>query len=388
LGQPCFLIAWEIGGGFGHIVQIAAVSSVLRARGVRVVLAAPDPALPIALGHANPQFQFDAIMQSPLGRTAAHEFSARPFLNYASLMLEWGFDDATRLANLCGAWRSLFDHIKPDAVLAHHAPVAGWAANEAGLPCGRIGDGFTTPPAVSPLPSFTPWEPASEAALHTQDAAVAAILGISPAAHLDDLRDYLLTWPMLDHYGARAGAYYYGPIAAKLSGQCVAWPSGKGPRVAVYLSARHPDLPAVVDAIGQLGWPAVLHSPTPPTTVPPNITLYTTPIDLAAALRDADLLICHTPHGTSVEALRAGKPILALPNTAEQGMIAQRLLALGVSFMAKPSPTADELAALLKQGLDTPSLAQNAAHMAQSLAVYDAAQAAQELAEDILADLL
>ena len=90
------------------------------------------------------------------------------------------------------AWRSLFDAIAPDLLLADHAPTALLAARgRPGLRRALIGSGFFQPPAQQPLPSLREWErvPAQRLAqsetrvLDTCNAVLAASAKANAAAH-------------------------------------------------------------------------------------------------------------------------------------------------------------------------------------------------------------
>ena len=56
------------------------------------------------------------------------------------------------------AWITLLALVKPDTVIADHAPTALLAAHIAGIPCVAFGSGFEIPPQVIPMPTIRPWE--------------------------------------------------------------------------------------------------------------------------------------------------------------------------------------------------------------------------------------
>jgi UDP:flavonoid glycosyltransferase YjiC (YdhE family) len=57
-------------------------------------------------------------------------------------------------------------------------------------------------------------------------------------------------------------------------------------------------------------------------------------VDLKRAATEAELVICHSGHGTISAALLAGKPLMLLPLNMEQRMLSLRVTELGAGLAA------------------------------------------------------
>jgi hypothetical protein len=388
---PLF-IGWSIGGGYGHLAQLAPIVHGLRRGGANTLFALPDPTLldrfPNSLWGprvaAPPPPPSVAADQA---KSRAQGFNERQ-ISYADILRIWGFQDAAHLALAVAAWDALLAQSKTRAVICHHAPALQAAALKRGLPTLRVGDGFIVPPATTPLATIPFWLDVPETARLATEAPILDALhqsGLeyeSVGAFLASATDYLITWPHLDHYGARQDAYYYGPMVGVHGTAIPDWPAKQGRKVLAYLSADHPDAAALCEAVDAAGASMILHMPRPPAIqISKRVTFSAEPLNFAALLADADVLVCHTPHATSAIALQQGKPVLALPLTLEQEMIARRLSALGVAVMPEQTRESLILQNALHQACEKAGQAQLIAQLVKG---YDAAAAADELTEDIL----
>ena len=72
----------------------------------------------------------------------------------------------------------------------------------------------------------------------------------------------------------------------------------------------------------------------PAPVVSPLIHYASAPVDLAAALIDCELCVCHAGEGTIAPALLAGVPVLLLPTQTEQFLISRRVAATGAGLNA------------------------------------------------------
>lgn len=385
-----FLAAWELGHRLGHVAKLAPIAEALGQRGHGVWLAARE----VAAGHAAPGAPFERVLQAPM---AWGERAPPTPRTYAELIADAGFGAAVAALPAVRAWLTLFDLAQPNAILAEHAPAAVLAAYVAGLPAHRIGTGLTAPRPARPFPAITPWAPASEVARAEADAPANRAIGAITAAFgrpdpgglagllaLSD--EYLATWPELDHMGARADAFYYGPLGGWRAEAEAEWPEGSGPRAFVYLPFEHPDAVALAQALGTLGWPALWHSRgTPAFALPANLRIAAEPLRLDRALGEAALLVSRASHGTCAEALRAGCPSLLLPDNLETTLVAWRMLR-GEFARAppQPNPAPATIAALAREIVADEAIGL-ACHAARDrYRSYDAHAATRELADDIL----
>ncbi len=381
--------AWELGLNYGHIASIAPIARRLRAVGHRCIIAA-QTVLTAFQTHDPP---FDMILPAPISR-AKH--TRAPTLTYPQLCKDGGFDDAMELTALTRSWLSLFDLVQPDMIVAEHAPVALLAAAISGTPCAQLGSSFMVPPRTVPMAAMWPLASVDAAARAAADAEVEAVLNQSCAmlgvpgydnfaALLATAEDYVKTWPELDHYGPQPGRHYYGPMLGFDGAARIDWPHGDGPRLFAYLPADVRDRDAMIEALGALGWPTVLHGGALPADLPRHIRFSAKAVDIAQMGNEADIFVNHGGHGTVAAGLRYGKPQLLLPSTFERSILAYRAVQAGIACVPlQEEPTARQLTTLLKATKATGTLATSCRQIAQRYAGYDPHAAAQELAEDVL----
>ncbi|WP_310383521.1 glycosyltransferase [Roseateles sp.] len=307
-----------------------------------------------------------------------------PPCSYVELLFHAGYLDARRLLSLVQAWRNLFASIQPQLLLADHAPTAQLAARTlGGMATAVMGTGFFIPPAVAPLPSFREWERVDPARLaQTEARALAtcnALLAQFEAAPLTALHDlvaadqqFLLTWPELDHYGAADGgspgrqhAQYWGPLPARDQDGPAVWPvlpmtatatEPDRPRLFAYLKGEYGGVERVLQCLRAGPWLSLVHV----TGLRPdmrqrfthaNLAFSDGPVAMAAALSQAQAVLCHAGSGTVCSALQAGVPVLMLPMHAEQLLFARRVKAAQAGHYVLEADLAKQLPAALQQVL-------------------------------------
>ena len=153
------LLAWERGGGSGHVVILAQLAQRLLARGHQVHLAWRDlePCARL-LGEAFGSERLH-LWQAPVCHERADDASHPA--SYPELLLRAGFRDAEGLLARVRAWRRMLDAIDPALLLADYAPTALLAARNSPIAVAQIGSSFLVPPiARQPFPSFNDWQPA------------------------------------------------------------------------------------------------------------------------------------------------------------------------------------------------------------------------------------
>jgi MoaA/NifB/PqqE/SkfB family radical SAM enzyme len=148
------LLAWELGGGMGHLVNLAPLARGLRQAGHRVVAALRD------LSRAEGMFGGLGLLyfQAPV-KTRPTPDAIQPQRSLPHILHNSGFGDPLELKALAEAWRNLFLSVRPDLVVFDHSPTALLAAR--GIPARRvlIGMGFFSPADEYPLPDLRPWLP-------------------------------------------------------------------------------------------------------------------------------------------------------------------------------------------------------------------------------------
>ncbi len=372
------VFCWELGAGYGHIAGFLPVARELHRLGLRVTWLVRD--LSNTGSFTLPPGQ--RLLQAPFWLPRRRSDS--PVGNYSELLFRHGFLEPGGLAGLLRGWRNQFDLLAPDLVVFDHSPTALLASHHRHTPRALLGTGFFAPPPVSPWPSLRPWEAVDTERLRAADAtllgninAALALNGEPALASLPALfevdENFLCTFPELDHYRGRSLEAYWGPRMEVSSGEAPSWPAGEGPRLFAYLKNEFQGTQPVLDALGELGNPTLLHVAGLPDgeTGAASVRNCARPVNMAAACREADAVICHAGHGTVSAALLAGLPVALLPTQQEQRMLANALLeyGLGVAIDARANP--GQCAMALRELLTNPVYRRNAQAFARKYADFD-----------------
>jgi UDP:flavonoid glycosyltransferase YjiC (YdhE family) len=342
------LLTWELGGNLGHITPLRVLARALRERGHEVSFALRD----LRAGANLLKQDGFRVFQAPVIRLRATDLPPEP-ASYPEMLLHCGFADPSGLAASVRSWRNLFRGVGADLLVFDYAPTAMLAARGTGIPRVIFGTGFCSPPRVSPMPSIRPWEQISsdrleaseQRALATANAALNAA-GSAPLGAFHELLDaeenLLTTFPELDHYPNRAGGNYIGPIQDLESGQPPHWPAGEGKKVFVYLRPNSPAFGPLAALLRTADAATLWFAPGMPKSTADelqseSLRFVTAPVDIARVANEADAVICHAGHGTTAALLMRGVPLLLIPETVEQLLLARNVAALGAGGVITPS---------------------------------------------------
>ena len=356
------LFCWELGAGLGHLMQMLPLARCLVRSGHRVAVALRHLSQSAAdvFGRCGVSF-----LQAPFRSSGTLPY-ARP-ASFAHLLGNVGFHRDGELFVLAGAWRNLLRLVKPDLLVADHAPTALLASR--GLPLRRavIGSGFCYPPDECPFPVIRPEAEAAGVDLHrlaederrVLDRAnrLLAVWGQEPMDRLSRLYadvdgDFLTTFPELDHYPCRRGGRYWGPVLAAPdeagdgngsrngnSRSAVRWPDAPGRRVFAYLKQSRA-LDRVLRMLHERRCPTVAYvEGVPPAELrerfkSPSLGFEDRPLDLRRVAAECDLAVLNGGHGATAEMLLAGKPVLQVPLVLEQLMTARAVEQFGAGASA------------------------------------------------------
>jgi UDP:flavonoid glycosyltransferase YjiC (YdhE family) len=349
--------AWELGSSIGHVLSCAGLARALHARGHAIAFIFRElRALALV-----PEAEAYDVFQAPRSPREAQEGGVPA--SYADVLLGVAYRDAPELATLLGAWRTLLGKWRPDLVVADFAPTALLAAGSLGLARATYGNGFFTPPRLSPLPPFrvdTPVDPARLAAADAEALAQAnaalARFGAPALARLADLfavdEDFLCTFPELDHYGTRPVSGYWGPRLRTDLGNPMDWPAGGGKRILVYVQRAFAQLDALIDCLAASPDRVIAYIPGLDEKRRARLAgrgrvVIERPIRLDLALKGCDLLVCH---GGEIAggAAASGVPVLLFPSHYEQYLTARRLEQLGAGGWIGPAGTRADVEAGLR----------------------------------------
>ena len=369
------LIAWELGGHLGHLARLLPVATQLRQQGVSVLWVVRNLAA-AARVLAGGDWQM-VQAPAPLPNSARQ----RAAISHADILLLDGFADTENLLARLAAWHSLFKLFKPDAVLADYSPLAIYAAQTAGIHVVPIGHGFEIPPIAAPqLPSFQPWNPATDIARQQAEKDLQQAfekLASTPAARqapqtLQELyqvpHSALCIHPELDHF-ARPQAYFTGPLWSDLGELTggkppVLWPQRSGPKVLCYLHPQSSKLDLLFQQLTRNRCNVLLLSPqlapqTAQAAAGWGLTVVTQTTPITPLVEQADAVITHGGMGLVGLALSQAKPLLMLPETAEQLILARQLvkgqLVRATTRIKSKTALAETIDALLSTEALTPS---------------------------------
>jgi len=388
------VLAWELGGDYGHIGRLLPLALEFQRRGHQPLFVIRELAGAESLLQPHGLTWFQAPLW--IGRVENLPEAA----GYAEMLMRFGFLNPRALTGIARTWRHLFSTLAADMVVMDHAPTALLASRGLGLARVNLGDGFCIPPATRPLPLFHWWQAGnavrqadSEEKVRQVINEVLARLDAPPLPALANLfdcdADLFCTFPELDHYGARRDTEYIGPQFALGRGEPVDWPEGERPRLFVYLKAGYNGLEPVLAALRDCGAAVVAHVPGASRDLlrrmaSPTLRFSQAPVDIEAARTQCDLAICHGGHGTVSALLQAGKPLVVLPITVEQMMTARRLELLGVARAVLPG-SAGALSRVTAAALADQALRAAARAFAATHRDHDSVAAVQRSADRCLA---
>jgi len=349
------VFAWELGENHGHLWRLLPIALALQSRGHEVVFGLKSMAS--AQRYLAPHGLRWFACPTPAGVTALE----REIATYADMLATCGATQPDLLGGMVQAWQHLYAALQPDLVVIEHAPLALLAAKRAGICSVQVGTGFTIPPTLSPAPCFRPWEAsAAEARAQTQAAVERTIQALFEPPHtlttlLTADHTRLLTLPELDHYAAwrPSGTPFLGPVPEPDEGEWVQWSQPDKPHVFAYLQAQ-PWLDAVLTALEASGAEVIAVIPDSSAELAsryPGLRLYQRPVRLTPLLDGCTLAITHAGHGTALNCLLAGVPMLMLPLHIEQLMVTERVAATGAGVGLLPAYVETGFAQVLHNAL-------------------------------------
>ena len=372
------LLAWELGANLGHVAIMLALAKELRERGHQAVFALRD--LSNALLLARERFAFFAApARGGPGRRGAYP-------SYAAMLAGEVFPSAG--ATLAGAlaWRSIFRAVRPDLLIADHAPGALLAARGLGFPVAAFGVPFSVPVVGRALPTFGGGDSQreDERLLGRLNGALAALRAPQLGAASDLYRvdaTMVRGVPETDCFAPRPDDDYVSTSTADAGAAVPEWPSATGARVLAYLRPG-PWLEPACEALASRSSSAI--ACVPGLDEKAASKLQRTGIHVARELcrfstliEQSDIVLCHGSHNTTVAAVLAGKPLVLLPTYVEQFLTSARIVAAGAGSVPQKLE-ADSLASCL----DAVAPGSDACQQAQRIAAEHGAKATRSRALD------
>lgn len=341
------LLAWELGGGYGHLRPHAQTLRRLADEGHEIHVAGRElhRVLPGLRGLPTVCWQAPFCNDRP-------DPHYRPTRNFAQILHNCGFASTDGVLVRVSAWRNLLAAIDPDVVVADYAPSALLALRGSGIPTILVGTGFVIPVDESPMPRFPVVAPPKDPeelirceanVLAAMNAALtrfqAPLLYRVSQLFADADEIVLQTYPELDHYGPRKGIRY-GGIGDESGGLAPEWPTGDGPRVFAYLKP-FPEIEKLFAVFAASKASVLVAADGIPSDVAnrwqsSRLRIVPPKLDLIRAAAECDAAVANAGHSTACRFLLAGKPALHLPLQQEQEITALRIARLGLGLAAHP----------------------------------------------------
>ncbi len=359
------LFAWEMGSGLGHLTRFVPIAVRLQALGHDIMIVAPSEEEVSAVVKANSGPEFScAFVEGPHWRGTVRGRRARlPNRTLGDVLWRHGFAEHDELLPRVQHWRDVLKDFRPDLVISDFAITLSLALRER-APHFIIGDGFNQPPTGRFLPPLTrkfgaanAYSRGNEGALLAAFNRIARLAKDPPIHYVADIlsgsRNFLCTIPELDHYAAyRDGDYLLPAYMSNVKpGPTVA--AREGVPIAAYLPGGHPQLRDVVRAIAETGVDCHAYVSDPPPDLfelgGDCVKFRKRPIDYAATLPAAKLLIHHGGLGSSITAFLAGTPQLMFPENLEHQLNALGMVEAEVAvtmLRRQPAPVADIIDAI------------------------------------------
>ena len=366
--------AWELGGGYGHLGPFRPIAELLMSRGHQVTIAARE------VERANIVFgpTGAAVVQAPLC-TKTYSGLEEPPLNYAEILMRYGYLDAPVLGGLVRAWRDLILLARPDVLVADHAPTALLAARDMRIAKLATGAPFTIPPRTSPTPNMRPWLSVPEERLASSDRTVLATVNASlpqgtaklgTVPEIFEGAELLMSGVAeLDPYAPRQGGSYLGLHAGSVGKLAPQWPQGEGSRIFAYLNIEYKHLEAAVGALAGSGARCVVFI----AGVSPalrekhgneRLVFSDGLLDIDRTLSEADLCVCHGNFGTVTGSLRSGKPMVVLPMDLEKFLTAAALQKRNLAYYVHPDVPSPDFIGAIRMALSDQGLTDTARQFA------------------------
>ena len=388
--QRHLLYCWELGQGYGHVLNFRRLAVKLLQQGWKVSC---------IVNNVNTARQMlpeiADIVPAPFAQKR-HRFN--PTRNLAEILYNNGYHDLTEINRRVGLWQTQLQLFQPDVVLLDHAPTALIATLITGIPHAILGTGFFLPPDQTPLPDLqADPSPASDAEqlLLSSVNQLMKNAGLAEFSRFSQLfyqaaEHFLCTFAEFDHYRVRPAAEYWGSAFDVEQGVKPQWPVLAQQRIFAYLHADYPAIVPLLTQLNALTASVLVHVGGKHQLQPQqfaNLLWSPAPVRMADVAVAADLVICHAGHGTLSAMLLAGRPLLLLPKQLEQLVLSVRLCEQHLAYFIPPGGELQQIPTVIDKIQRDQRLHQAIAHFQQRYHGFDLSEQAQGML-DALADMV
>lgn len=368
------LLAWELGTGFGHLGPFLGLAPRLIERGHTLHVAVREIAgAATALGNLPV-----TLHQAPLCLNTYGGLQEPP-LNYAEILMRYGYLEPAMLRAMITAWRSLITALGADVVIADHAPTALLAARDLGVARAVIGSSFNVPPPSDPTPNMRSWVPVPAARLVDSDRRVLTVINdaLPQGRGLRAVHDifagaacFFSGTPELDTYTARQAGDYLGLQTLSTGTAEPVWPEGGGEPVFAYLHADYPHIERALQALAASGARVLVHVLAGDAVLVKRhqnarMQFASQLLDFHRVVAECQFCVCHGNVGTTLGMIQGGRPVLVLPKHLEHFLLGRALARSGAGRVVHADDNAPDIAAEIAAMLDDVALRSNARALAE-----------------------
>jgi UDP:flavonoid glycosyltransferase YjiC (YdhE family) len=371
LTAKSILFAWELGANLGHIKPMAALAQALAARGANITFAVRDLTHTREIG-APGAF---TVLQAPVWPDHRHSGHRPSVASYADVLTAIGFADHLKLMAVVDAWDAIIKLIRPDLVIADHAPALQVAMVGSPVPIVTVGTPFTLPPlSLGRLPPIRADQAPAlpEARLHQAVKTVLVARGVAVPPRLVDLfrsdERLIFGLPELDPYRAYRDEQVLlppEPVPAFVD------PPVR-PRLFVYAGSELPHLETLVQTLVSMDVDVSAYlrgdvGPLPHFLKRRGYQVFDSPPPFAEILPRVSHVLSQGGAFTCHAALAAGRPHLVIPLHNETELNFAHVRAMGVAQRLDALDDEKALRKKLAGFLDDATLLAQARHWALTL---------------------
>ncbi len=335
--MPRVLLAWECGGGRGHVLTLKRVAESLGApRYIDASLHRMEHA-DLLSGVCSEVFPGAGYRYDDSERKAR---GGAPAATFGEFLADLGFRDPAILSERFRWWQDVIKAQRAGLLIGDFSPCAQLAGRSLGIPVVGIGIGYHQPPAH--LAEFPVLLPQFSTRVFDEQEMVDAIneaggpLGIPRITHLAEIHagaDQIICCPdILDPYASERGRPNLPPIAE--IPDAVDGPGGD--EIFAYFSTTELENENLVEALETLGLPLRIYAAAAPDGVrerlagADHLTIERAAIPINLVAQRSRVIIYAAQTNTCAMALSAGLVHVAFPQHLEQRFTAFRAREAGV----------------------------------------------------------
>ncbi|MBX3581426.1 MAG: hypothetical protein KF810_06000 [Rhizobiaceae bacterium] len=328
------LLAWEHGGGMGHIVTLKTVAEAVDDRFTF------DAAL-CDLTHAGALSGLCTPVQGPWLPLFEDDRKARgspPRATWGEFLGDVGFRRPEILRESIGWWQGVMRECDISLVIADCAPCALMAARGLGIPSVAISTGYLTPPPA--MPRFPILLSQHSTCIYDEAETLEIVnsvvteFGVPELAGLPEVYQatdqIIFSIDMLDPYAAWRAMPSLPPMMGGEVG-----PVSDGDEIFVYLSNAKMADPAFIEAIGNIGRPVRLFIPKLDPSLAASFSSLNIRVERAAVpvnliAKRSRLIVSAAQHGITCLGIASGLPQVSRPSDLEKQYNAEAVERRGI----------------------------------------------------------